>query len=52
MTTTEFRKRILESKLPLWFNQVSVIINYNHIDLKIELKGLSAIHDFFFKQVE
>lgn len=52
MTTKEFRIRITESKLPSWFNEVSVNINYNHIDLEIELKGLSSIHDFFLKQVE
>lgn len=52
MTTKEFRIRITESKLPSWFNEVSVNINYNHIDLEIDLKGLSSIHDFFLKQVE
>jgi hypothetical protein len=52
MTTKEFRKRISESKLPNWFNAVSVTINYPHIDFEIELVGLSSIHDFFSKQVE
>lgn len=52
MTTIEFRKRISESKLPNWFNAVSVTINYPHIDFEIELVGLSSIHDFFSKQVE
>lgn len=52
MTTKEFRIRITESKLPAWFNEVSITINYSHIDLEIELKGLSSIHDFFTKQVE
>lgn len=51
MTTKEFRKRISESKLPKWFNAVSVTINYPQIDLEIELLGLSSIHDFFSKQV-
>jgi hypothetical protein len=52
MTTKEFRKRISESKLPSWFNDASVNINFNQIDFEIELKGLSSIHDFFTKQVE
>jgi hypothetical protein len=52
MTTKEFRKRISESKLPNWFNAVSVTINYPQIDFEIELVGLSSIHDFFSKQVE
>jgi hypothetical protein len=52
MTTKEFRKRISESKLPSWFNTVSVTIVYSHIDLELELKGLSSIHDFFAKQVD
>ena len=51
MTTKDFRIRISESKLPDWFNAVSVNIIYPQIDLDIELKGLSAIHDFFTKQV-
>lgn len=51
MTTKEFRIRISESKLPDWFNAVSVNITYPQIDLDIELQGLSAIHDFFTKQV-
>lgn len=52
MTTKEFRKRISESKLPNCFNAVSVTINYPQIDFKIELVGLSSIHDFFSKQIE
>ncbi|MHA8076859.1 DUF6161 domain-containing protein [Aquirufa sp. TARAVU-A1A] len=52
MNTKEFRKRISESKLPDWFNTVSVTINYPMIDFEIELVGLSSIHDFFSKQVE
>jgi hypothetical protein len=51
MNTREFRKRIAESKLPEWFNSVSIKINYPQVDLKIELLGLSSIHDFFSKQV-
>jgi hypothetical protein len=51
MTTKEFRNRISESKLPEWFNSVSVTINYPQIDLVIELVGLSSIHNFFSKQV-
>ena len=51
MTTKEFRIRISESKLPNWFNAVSVNITYPQIDLDIELQGLSAIHNFFTKQV-
>ncbi len=51
MNTKEFRKRIAESKLPEWFNNVSVSINYHQIDFEIELLGLSSIHDFFSKQV-
>jgi hypothetical protein len=39
MTTKEFRKRISESKLPQWFNTVSVTINYPQVDLEIELLG-------------
>lgn len=50
MTTREFRKRISESKLPNWLNEVSITINYNHIDIEMELKGLSSIHDFFTKK--
>jgi len=51
MTTKDFRKRISESKLPDWFNTVSVTINYPQVDLEIELLGLSSIHNFFSKQV-
>jgi hypothetical protein len=52
MTTKDFRKRISESKLPDWFNAVSVTINYPQIDFEIELVGLSSIHGFFSKQIE
>jgi hypothetical protein len=51
MTTKEFRNRISESKLPEWFNSVSVTIIYPQIDLEIELVGISSIHNFFSRQV-
>jgi hypothetical protein len=52
MTTKEIRIKISESELPNVFNDLIVNINYPHIDLVLELKGLSSIHDFFTNQVE
>lgn len=52
MTTKEIRNKIIESKLPTVFNDLIVNINYPHIELALELKGLSTIHDFFTKQIE
>ena len=52
MTTKEFIAKISESKLPQKFNEVTLTINYTHLELRLDFVGLSSIHEFFSKQVQ
>lgn len=51
MTTTELRKKITETELPDWFNSVTAQIKYPHINIDIELKGLTSIHKWLGQQI-
>ena len=51
MTTTELREKIAGSELPTWYNTATAQINYPHVGLNIELKGLSSIHKWLSNQI-
>lgn len=52
MTTSEVRKRIIESNDPEWYNSIEEIFNFPYIEFTAKLKGVSAIYDFLNKQIE
>ena len=51
MTTREFREIIKKSSNPENFESIQLNLKYPHLNLFIELKGVTSIHKFLENQI-
>jgi hypothetical protein len=51
MDIKDFRKLVNESPIKDKLNNINIVLNYPHLDSKLELKGIQFIYKFIYDQV-
>ncbi|ANW96075.1 hypothetical protein AXE80_07195 [Wenyingzhuangia fucanilytica] len=51
MKLSEFRTKLSQTANTHWFNEVTFNINYNHLDLNYDFKGLGNLYSYIIKQI-
>lgn len=52
MELKDFRKFIIESPIKDKLRGLKIVLNYSHLDSKIELEGIESIYKFTLSQVK
>lgn len=52
MTNTEFKKKIAETTDPEWFKNISVVFNFNYVNVNLKITGLTAIYEYINRQID